>query len=81
MKEDAAKLDEMIKELNEYFGEAIGESGSYIDEETGNKVAVVCSTRKGGVDVEETLKQNPGLILSYKKDYTTRSIRVTKGKK
>lgn len=81
MQEDVAVLEERIKEIKEYFGEAIGERGGYIDETTGNKVMVVSSTRKGGVDVEKTIQNNPGVVIEYKPDYTTRTIRVTKGKK
>lgn len=82
LQDEISVLEDKVKELKEYFGEAIGEKGSFIDAETGNKVSVVNSVRKGAVDVEKTLANNPGLILEYKKDYNIRTIKVTKkGKK
>ena len=80
MQDDIKWLESQCKELKEYFGEAIGESGAYVDPDTGNRVAVVSSTRKGGIDVEETMKQNQGITIFYKPDYTTKTIRITKGK-
>lgn len=80
MQEDAKQLEDEIKSLKEYFGEAIGEGGSYIDELTGNKVSIVRSNRKGGVDVEKMLEKDPSIQLLFKPDFEAKSIRITKGK-
>ena len=74
------ELEDKIKVIQENLKTFINGDGVLIDNETGFKVSVSTSTKKGGVDLDKTKEANPDIKIIYKKDSEVITFRTHKSK-